>query len=312
MTNIDFTPLTTKVSDFFHAPSKECARIFHGRGGCYKGLEWVTIDWFAPVVWVVVYRVIEPQVLSSLKDRLRVLGQNTPTIKNILIQQRLRPDPIIETIYGETPDTLEALESGCRFQLNLTKNQNTGFFLDTQPARSWVLENSHDKNVLNLFAYTCAFSVMALKGGASQVVNMDMMKSAIATGRVNHRLNDQLTERSVFYAHEIFRSLGKLRRHAPFDLVVIDPPSFQKGAFDVKKDYAKLLRKLPSLLAPKATLLLCLNAPYINAESFQSLVKESLPGMDLVKRVCPREDYPDVDIESGVKMLLFEYSQRGQ
>lgn len=306
MLDIDFSEFKEKITRFFLQPTKDSARIFHGRGGCFEQLEWLTVDWFNPVVWVVIYKPIEAEQLLALKSLLVELGERHPSIENILIQQRLRPDPVIESVYGDTPNSTYAIESGCQFTLNLTKNQNTGFFLDTQPARIWVKDNSANKRVLNLFAYTCAFSVMALKGGASTVVSMDMMKSAIATGKENHALNGVLSEKSVFYSHEIFRSLGKVKRHAPYDLVIVDPPSFQKEAFDVKKDYTKLLKKLAPLLSDDARLVLCLNAPYIDCASFKMLVSESLPGCKFIDRIQPRQDYCEVDIEAGVKMLIFE------
>ena len=62
--------------------------------------------------------------------------------------------------------------------------------------RSFIKEISKDKNVLNLFSYTCAFSVCAISAGASKVVNVDMAKNALTTGRTNHHLNN-LENKSV-------------------------------------------------------------------------------------------------------------------
>ena len=103
--------------------------------------------------------------------------------------------------------------------------------------------------VLNLFAYTCAFSVVALQAGARQVVNLDMSHGALAIGQHNHQLNG-ITAGASFLGHDLFTSWGKVNRGGPYDLVISDPPSFQKGSFVATKDYARLMRRLPELLAP--------------------------------------------------------------
>ena len=56
--------------------------------------------------------------------------------------------------------------------------------------RQFVRENAKNKSVLNLFSYTCAFSIAASLGGASKISNIDMSKGALSIGRVNHHLNN--------------------------------------------------------------------------------------------------------------------------
>src|SRR5690606_25896739 len=120
-------------------------------------------------------------------------------------------------------------------------------------------EHRYGLKVLNLFAYTCAFSVVALYAGAQHVLNMDIAQGSLATGQHNHHLNG-LTGAS-FLAHDIFSSWGKITRGGPYHLIIIDPPSYQKGSFVATKDYAKLMRRLPDLLRPNGHVMLCLNAP---------------------------------------------------
>ena len=74
--------------------------------------------------------------------------------------------------------------------LNLQSNQNNGYFPDMKNGREYITKISKDKIVLNLFSYTCAFSIAALKGEARSVSNIDMSKSALTTGRENHHLNN--------------------------------------------------------------------------------------------------------------------------
>ena len=98
-------------------------------------------------------------------------------------------------------------------------------------ARQWVADHSQNSRVLNLFAYTCSFSVAAIAGGAQQVVNVDMSRSALQRGRENHRLNQLDERRSTYLAVELFRSFSKLRKLGPFDLIICDPPGDQGDSF---------------------------------------------------------------------------------
>ena len=95
--------------------------------------------------------------------------------------------------------------------------------------RRWVRAQAAGQQVLNLFAYTSAFSVAALQGGAKQVVNVDMSAGAIALGQLNHALNG-LQAGARFLAHDIFKTWGKITRSGPYHLIIVDPPSFQKAA----------------------------------------------------------------------------------
>jgi len=136
------------------------------------------------------------------------------------------------------------------------RGQNHGLFLDMAEGRRWVRDHAAARStdryglkVLNLFAYTCAFSVGALQAGARHVVNVDMSHGAIGVGQQNHQLNG-ITTGAAFLPHDIFSSWGKITRGGPYGLVIVDPPSYQKGSFVATKDYARLMRRLPDLLAP--------------------------------------------------------------
>ncbi len=105
--------------------------------------------------------------------------------------------------------------------------------------RQFVYENAKDKKVLNLFSYTCSFSVCASKGEAKEIVNIDMAKNALNTGRLNHQKNNLDTKNVKFLPHNILKSWGKIKKSGPYDIIIIDPPSFQKGSFAATKDYEK-------------------------------------------------------------------------
>ena len=171
-------------------------------------------------------------------------------------------------------------------------------------ARAEVGADAPGARVLNLFAYTCAFSVAALPGGAAHVVNIDMARGAIATGQQNHQLNG-LHGGAVFLAHDIFHSWGKITRAGPYELVIVDPPSYQKGSFVATKDYARLLRRLPDLLSDGGHALLCLNAPELSMGFLRGLVDEHAPALRFMERVPNPAVFADVDDDRALKVAVF-------
>ena len=171
-------------------------------------------------------------------------------------------------------------------------------------ARAEVGADAPGARVLNLFAYTCAFSVAALQGGAAHVVNIDMARGAIATGQQNHQLNG-LHGGAAFLAHDIFHSWGKITRAGPYELVIVDPPSYQKGSFVATKDYARLLRRLPDLLSDGGHALLCLNAPELSMGFLRGLVDEHAPALRFMERVPNRAVFADVDDDRALKVAVF-------
>jgi 23S rRNA (cytosine1962-C5)-methyltransferase len=212
---------------------------------------------------------------------------------------------------GAVPDPHVVTEDGTQYKVHLLRGQNHGLFLDMSAGRRWVREHvaAHPKTyafkVLNLFAYTCAFSVVALQAGAKQVVNVDMGQGALAIGQQNHRLNGFNTGAS-FLAHDVFKTWGKITRGGPYDLVILDPPSFQKGSFVATKDYARLLRRLPELLAPEGHALVCLNAPELDTAFLRTHMQAQAPALRLVQRLPNPPAFADVAPERALKVLVYQ------
>lgn len=283
----------------------DAVRLFHGRGQCYPGLSMINVDWFSPVLWVVLYQQLDDAADQALRLQLVRWAEKQPAVQCVVVQQRDRRARGQTVIYGELPQHSLAHEDGLDYCLNLADNQNIGFFMDARPARSWVRQQAAGKRVLNLFSYTCSFSVAAMAGGAASVVNIDMARSALATGQRNHELNRLAGEQLHFLPHDIFRSTRKLEKLGPYDLVIADPPSRQKGSFEADKDYGRLLRKLQAMLAADAQILACLNAPYLGSDFLPQCFADNLPEYQLQQRLPQRMDFPEQDPERCLKMQVF-------
>ncbi len=288
---------------YLHSPedSNQSQRLFHGRGHAYHGLEHVTVDWLPPVVLITLFA---PETRSDVEALADQMVELLPPCTSIQLQHRYMQSGPIDVVKGEAVDHLVMLEGDLKYSLSLGQARNIGLFLDMKHGRHWVQSHSRGLRVLNLFAYTCGFSVAALAGGAVSVMNVDMSSVALSLGRDNHRLNKHSLADLRFEKLDIFKSFGRFAKRGPFDLLICDPPTFQKGSVDIARDYPKILRRLDHFMAPNAVVLLCLNAPDLNRGFLVDHMAELAPGFVLLDELKP----PDVFVEvqgRGLKMLVF-------
>ena len=285
---------------------EQCARIFHGRGGGYAGFEHVVIEWLPPVALIILYK---EESHSWVMLLAKALQENLSSCISVQVQYRCRSKAPIEVVLGDEISGLVVDECGLKFHIQLGRSQNIGIFLDMRNGRQWVRGAVAGKNVLNLFAYTCAFSVAAIAGGARQIVNLDLSKASLSRGRENHRLNDHDTSNVIFQGVDIFKSFSRIRKYAPYDLLICDPPDFQKGSVNAERDYKKILRRVPELMSPGGQLMLCLNSFRLDEAFLHSLVGELCPGYCFVEEVKPPAVFVDAIAGSGLKVLVFKDRQ---
>ena len=304
-----YTELDARFTEHQAENSNELRRLFHGRGRCWPGLEQLTADWLGDQILVSLFKEPEPDFLAELTTGLLAFTEQDAWQQSggraILVQHRSRPKSPIEVIWGELKPEPVVCEQGLQYQLVLGRNQNHGLFLDMRLGREWVRQHAEGKRVLNLFAYTCGFSVAAIAGGAKQVVNLDMAKGMLSRGRDNHRLNQHDLSKVTFLGHDVFRSWGRLRQLGPYEVVIIDPPSFQKGSFALTQDYHKILRRLPELLTPGGQVLACVNAPAVASQFLIDSMAEHAPGLQFVERLDNPSEFADIEPEAGLKALVF-------
>ena len=299
----------------------DAQRIFHGRGGLYPGCEHWSLDVFPPVFVLTSFQPASDEDLAAvgaaLAARWAQIAPGEPLNWVYQCRHTSHTSGHAETrlMAGSVPDPHVVTEQGARFRVHVLKGQNHGLFLDMAEGRRWVRdyaaqylasksEQDRGLKVLNLFAYTCAFSVVALQAGARLVVNVDMGQGAMATGQQNHLING-ITTGASFLVHDIFKTWGKINRSGPYGLVIVDPPSYQKGSFIATKDYARLMRRLPELLAPGGHVLLCLNAPELGVDFLQGQMQELAPELALVERLANPPAFADVSPDRALKVLIY-------
>jgi len=294
---VKYLQIPKTADDFLQAQ-----RIFHGRGHGYAGLHHVTVDWLPPVLLITLFAEESRAEIKGLADKLQSLF---PACKSVQLQHRYELSGPIELISGEDIQKLAIQESNLHFTISLGQARNTGLFLDMKNGRDWVQAHSENKRVLNLFSYTCGFSVAAIAGRAKTVLNVDMSSPALNVGRDNHRLNQQSCDPVSFEKLNIFKSFGRLKKRGPFDFLVCDPPTFQKGSVDIEKDYPKIIRRLNTFMAPGSTLMMCLNAPELGRAFLIEQMKELAPAYKLIEEIRPPEVYVEAE-GKGLNILCFK------
>jgi len=285
--------------------TNEFKRLFHGRGGLYDGWKYLSIDSIDDILSMALYFEMEVELETELIDMLKDFISNSRH-KTIVLQRRYIKGAPSEIIVGELNDNLFVVENGIKIKLNLLSNRNSGYFPDMKNGREFIKANSKEKNVLNLFSYTCAFSLAAKLGGANSVSNIDMSKGALSTGRANHHLNNIDTKGVSFLPYNILKSFSRIKKKGPYNLIIIDPPSFQKGSFEATKDYRKIIMKLPQIASDDCTLLACLNSPDLDIDFIIELINELAPSFKFVERLDNVKEFASEDEQRSLKNLVFK------
>jgi 23S rRNA (cytosine1962-C5)-methyltransferase len=144
--------------------------------------------------------------------------------------------PITGTLRGAPQTRLHITEYGLRFFIDIATGHKTGFYLDQRDNRHRVGELARDRDVLNCFCYTGAFSVHALVGGAKSVLSVDSSADALALGRENVEINELESQRAEWLEADVFQQLRKFRdENRSFDMIILDPPKFAPTAAHAEK-----------------------------------------------------------------------------
>ncbi len=155
---------------------------------------------------------------------------------------------------AEAARTLEIKENGLRLLVNLSDYVDTGLFLDHRDSRLFVRDAAPGMRVLNLFCYTGGFTVNAAAGGAARTVSVDLSNTYLRWSQENMRLNGFEVGPHEYIADDAMQWLKKAKGEGPFDLIIVDPPTFSnsrkmEGTFDVQRDHPILLQRCLDLLS---------------------------------------------------------------
>jgi 23S rRNA G2069 N7-methylase RlmK/C1962 C5-methylase RlmI len=157
-------------------------------------------------------------------------------------------------------------EYGVKFKVNLNDYLDTGLFLDHRETRQKVASLSKGKKLLNLFAYTCSFSVHAAVHGASYTQSIDLSNTYTDWGADNFRLNSLSPKTNEIFRADCVKILNDLiHSNSEFDLILIDPPTISRskkmdGLFDIQVDYVDLITKALKILSKDGVIFFSTNS----------------------------------------------------
>ncbi|GAB4494907.1 MAG: hypothetical protein OHK0052_01120 [Anaerolineales bacterium] len=253
------------------APNTNAWRLFNG---FTEGLRGVMIERYAESI-VIHNLIYPPQVFAPLLPPLgNWLRRELPQTQSILLKSRSSNQPAQKRgtlLYGSTP-ARQILEEGIPYAINLTLNQDCSFYLDTRNLRQWIRQHAAGRRVLNTFAYTGSLGVAAAAADAAHVTQTDQNTTFLKLAQTSYNLNDVAMQKITHIPADFFEFAARLRRQQKlFDLILLDPPVFSRGArarVDLQQQYTNLLNKLRPLVAHEGWLIAINNALFVSGETY--------------------------------------------
>lgn len=240
-------------------------RLINGEGDFLPGL---TVDRYADYLMVQLFsrawRPHLPLLVTALQKALEpqaIYEKFRPQETRKLAGQSKRMSRLL---YGQpAPGRLTVQENGLALLVDLEEGLNTGLFCDQRENRRDLMRRAAGARVLNLFAYTGAFSVAAAAAGAARVTSVDASAPYLDWARDNfaaNRLNPKRHDFLVGDCRNVLQDL--LREGRVFDIILMDPPSFStvgRKRFTTSGGTAELVAEALPLLAPGGLLITASN-----------------------------------------------------
>lgn len=247
-------------------------RLVHGEADGFPGL---AIDRLGDFLLLYKYARVAESYLDAL---VPILEQELKPV-GIYMQDRIRGvqaedrrPPAFHLAGKAAPPDVEASEDGLKFLVDVTAPVSPGLFLDLREGRRLCEQLAAGKTVCNLFSFTGAFGLRAVRAGASAVTNVDAAARSHARCRQNLAASGMDPEGVEAIQGDVFTHLEKFRqRGRVFDLVIVDPPPFSnvKGStFSALKDWNQLMTAVAGITSPGGHVLAISNAVRLPEEEF--------------------------------------------
>lgn len=279
-------------------------RLVNGEG---DGLPGLTVDRYGEYLMIQIYS-------AAWRPHLKLVTQVLQELlapRGIYEKQRPQKTRELEAAgdsknYGRllagsaAPQRLEVRENGLTFLVSLEQGLNSGLFLDQRRNRADLMKRVDGKRVLNLFAYTGAFSVAAAASGASVVTSVDASPGYTEWARANFGVNHINPKRHEFIVGDCLTVLGELQKGKKrYDLILMDPPSFSTTArnrFTTRGGTSDLVAAALPLLNDGGVLIACSNHQKVDlADYLKELRRGALQGgseLRVISLFGQPEDFP--------------------
>ncbi len=230
------------------------------------------------------WKEVEADLIAILQEKLN--------IEEIWIQERnFNQQKAIRSISGKTQSEFILNEYNINYQIKINAHYDFGIYTDMSAIRKLMrpyLENA--QSLLNLYSYTGAFSLFALKLGAKNIVSVDLSAKYLKWLDENIALNSDLnaeSHSSLCMPSE--KALEKLiAQNASFEAIICDPPSASSDGHSTSsalKSYENLLPQMLKLLDSNGSLFVFLNTHTISWNKFEEKLKQIIETSEFKNQV---------------------------
>ena len=209
-------------------PGEDSYRLIHSEGDLLPGL---IVDKYGDYLSVQILTGAMEARKELIFDVLEeILKPEGIVEKNDVATRKLEGlEQFVRVARGRVPESITISENDLRFEVDLLKGEKSGFYFDQRLNRIAISRYSGRCRVLDMFCYSGAFALNALKYNASYAVGIDSSEKAIELAKKNSELNS-FANRCEFIKANAFNYLRSIsRKQQKFDLIILDPPPFAKS-----------------------------------------------------------------------------------
>jgi 23S rRNA (cytosine1962-C5)-methyltransferase len=239
-------------------------------------------------------------------DLVRILAELVPCKgiyerSDMAVREKEGLFPSTGVLSGDCPpERIQIQEGGLRFWVDVLKGHKTGFYLDQRENRAMIPEFCKGAEVLNCFAYTGAFGVVALAAGAETVTNVETSAALLEQARENVALNELDFARVQNLPEDVFHTLRRFRdSRRSFDVIILDPPKFAESQSQIPKacrGYKDINLLAAKLLKPGGILITFSCSGLMPPDLFQKIVADAARDAgrngQIVRRLYQASDHP--------------------
>lgn len=208
--------------------------------------------------------------------------------------------PLITVWHGKQgKNIIRIKENGIFLDVDIVGGQKTGYFLDQKRNRYELRKYVHSKRVLDTFTHTGAFGLNAVKGGAKEVISVDISQEAV--DMVNNNININHAENVMkAVCADVFDLLKDYENSGEkFDVIVLDPPAFTKSAKMIQKAYGgykEINLRAMRLLNEGGILVTCSCSHYFDSYTFYDMImhaaRDSHKSVQVLQKRGASSDHP--------------------
>ncbi|HVR75918.1 MAG TPA: class I SAM-dependent methyltransferase [Planctomycetota bacterium] len=218
---------------------------------------------------------------TDLEDALEATLEPRGIVRKLRWKQTERGRVAGVSTRGERPPpSLTVIENGIPFEVELLEGLHTGLFTDMREEHARMRRLARNRRVLNTFAYTGAFSLAAVLGGAESVTSVDIVARVLERARRNFRLSGLDPAAHHFARMEVLDFLQMARKKGwTYSAIVLDPPTFstfKSGSWSLKTGYPVLLRLALGVLDKEGLLWVAANTESAPQERIERHILNAL------------------------------------